>query len=58
MIDTYKRLHRQEQEARVAAGLEPSRMGPMMGLAIGIGATIGGLAVITGVLAVIGWVMS
>lgn len=58
MIDTYKRLHREEQEARVAAGLEPSRMGPMMGLAIGVGATIGGLAVITAVLTVIGWVVS
>lgn len=58
MIDTYKRLHRQEQEARVAAGLEPSRMGPMMGLAIGVGSTIAGLAVITAVLAIIGDLMS
>jgi len=58
MIDTYKRLHRAEQEDRVSAGLEPSRMGPMMGLAIGVGATIAGLATITAVLAFIGFVMS
>lgn len=58
MIDTYKRLHRAEQESRVAAGLEPSRMGPMMGLAIGCGVTIAGLVTITAVLAFIGFVMS
>lgn len=58
MIDTYKRLHRAEQESRVAAGLEPSRMGPAMSLAIGLGATIAGLAVITAILVFIGAVMS
>lgn len=58
MIDTYKRCHREEQEARAAAGLEPSRMGPMMGLAIGFGATLGGLLAITLVLAFIGAVLS
>lgn len=58
MIDTYKRLHRAEQESRVAAGLEPSRMGPMMGLAIGCGVTIAGLVTITAVITYIGWVMS
>lgn len=58
MIDTYKRLHRAEQESRVAAGLEPSRMGWAMGLAIGLGATIGSLAVITAVLAFIGALMT
>lgn len=58
MIDTYKRLHRAEQESRVAAGLEPSRMGWAMGLAIGCGATLAGLATITAVITYIGWVMS
>ncbi|WP_298165044.1 hypothetical protein [Novosphingobium sp.] len=58
MIETYKRCHREEQEAHRTLGREPSGMGPMMGLAIGVGATIAGLAAITIVLAFIGWVVS
>lgn len=58
MIGTYKRLHREEQETRRALGGEPSQMGPIMGLAIGIGATLGGLLVIVLVLAFIGAVAS
>ena len=58
MIDTYKRLHREEQETRRALGHEPSGMGPMMGLAIGIGVTIAGLLAIALVLVFIGAVLS
>ena len=43
MIDTYKRLHREEQSLRRAMGEKPSAIGPMLGLAIGFGATLAGL---------------
>lgn len=58
MIDLYKRLHCEEQETQRALGREPSQMGPMMGLAIGIGMTVAGLVAITVVLTVIGLLVS
>lgn len=58
MIDTYKRLHRQEQESRAAAGLEPSKFGPLTSLVIGCILTLASWLAIFAIVAFIGALMS